>query len=389
MLLVQFLFWLCTALVFHSYVVYPFVLKVLSRNTRKPLLNDDYKPEVHIIMAVYNAESIIEEKVKSILASNYPISKIKIWIGSDCSTDLTDTRLRELSKEYPALDITYLDKRSGKIAIINTLYERVIASGLKDKIIISTDVTAMFDADCIKHLLKYFCDPLVAAVGANIIKQNLRSDGISGQEKAYYNRELLMKKEEGELWGSAIGVFGACYAIRPEDFSPVPPAFLSDDFYITMQILSKGRKVLYDMDARVFMNLANESSIEFKRKVRISAGNFQNLTKFWKLLFRFNGLSFAFFSHKVLRWFGPFLMIITLFTSYYLQSVHWIYGLALIVQLGLFAFPLINYIMEKMQLHNRLVKFVAHFYLMNLGILLGFFKYARGVKSSIWEPTKR
>lgn len=383
------IFWLSSALVFHSYVLFPLTLRLRARGLKRNIPVSELKPRVDILMAVHNSAEILEEKVRSVFESDYPAHLMRFYIGSDCSTDDTNEILSTLQSRYPNLEVTIFNERTGKIGIINTLFEKAKDGASQERIVISTDATAIFHPSCVANLVRHFSDNTIGAVGANIIKEKSRADGISKQEKAYYYRELMMKYEEGLIWGTSIGVFGACYAIRPDDFTKVPAQFIVDDFYITMCMLERGRKVIYDMDACVSMNLANESSVEFRRKVRIATGNFQNLARFYKVLFRMDGLAYAFFSHKVLRWLGPFLLLLSLTSSVILRNESLVYFAAAYTQVVLFLFPLFNYGLERMNLHHKLIKFIAHFYLMNFGILVGFFRYIRGVKSSVWEPTRR
>jgi len=35
------------------------------------------------------------------------------------------------------------------------------------------------------------------------------------------------------------------------------------------------------------------------------------------------------------------------------------------------------------------LRFINHFFTMNIALLLGFIEYAKGVKSNVWQPTKR
>jgi hypothetical protein len=59
------------------------------------------------------------------------------------------------------------------------------------------------------------------------------------------------------------------------------------------------------------------------------------------------------------------------------------------LQLGLFLSPIIDWVFKKIGIHLKLLRFVSHFYLMNLALLKGFIIFKKGIKSSIWEPTKR
>ena len=138
----------------------------------------------------------------------------------------------------------------------------------------------------------------------NMINRGMKEKGISFQEKAYISREVRLKTMESRLWGAMMGPFGGCYAIRKEDYTQVPANFLVDDFYINMRILKKRKLAINDVHAIVFENLPDELKVEFRRKVRIGTGNFQNLRKFWRLIL-LQDMDLLFF-HKVARWFGRF-----------------------------------------------------------------------------------
>lgn len=104
-----------------------------------------------------------------------------------------------------------------------------------------------------------------------------------------------------------IGPFGGFYALRKNLYQLIPENFLVDDFFICMNVLKQNFKSIADPDAIAYEEVSEDWKQEYKRKARISAGNFQNLIHFENLLLRFNSTSFCFFSHKVLRWLGPFL----------------------------------------------------------------------------------
>ena len=103
-----------------------------------------------------------------------------------------------------------------------------------------------------------------------------------------------------------IGPFGGCYMLRSNYFSKVPDNYLVDDFYIAMEVFRKGGLAINDLSAICTESNSSDILEEFKRKSRISAGNFQNLLTFKNLLWPpFSKLAFNFISHKVLRWLGP------------------------------------------------------------------------------------
>ena len=65
------------------------------------------------------------------------------------------------------------------------------------------------------------------------------------------------------------------------------------------------------------------------------------------------------------------------------------YQILLILFLASFLISLIDFLLKRINIHITFVRFITHFYGMNLALLLGFFKFVKGVKSNVWQPTQR
>ena len=186
-----------------------------------------------------------------------------------------------------------------------------------------------------------------------------------------------------------MGPSGGFYAVRKENFNAVPGNFLVDDFYINFKVLEEGKKSINDRDSVVIEDVSNDLYEEFRRKVRISAGNFQNLSEFFRFLKNpFKPIGFCFLSHKVLRWIGPFFILGALISNFFIRH-ELFYSLTLLLQVILIIIPFIDLILRKIKIHIVILRFVTHFYSMNLAILTGFLWFLKGIKSNVWEPTKR
>ncbi|MDX5347709.1 MAG: glycosyltransferase, partial [Hymenobacteraceae bacterium] len=346
---------------------------------------DNDLPFVAVLLAVYNEEKVIEQKIKSVFESDYPQDKITFYIGSDNSTDRTNNIIQHYQQQYPQLHFRLFNSRTGKAGIINALADEATAP-----VLILTDANVFFDRSTIYQLARHYKNQEIALVGGNILNLEYKNSGISYQERAYLLRENLIKYQEGVLWGAMIGAIGGCYSIRKMYFKPVPQNYLVDDFYITMHVLACGKKAINELEAICFEDVSDKISEEFRRKVRISAGNFQNLAAFKHLLWPpFTGLAFAFWSHKVLRWYTPFLLVLIFITNLFLVQEGWLYQLSLLGQVLLFATLLLDPLLKKMNIHIRLFRFITHFYSMNMALLMGWFRYMKGIKTSVWTPTQR
>ncbi|HPY82909.1 MAG TPA: hypothetical protein PLU45_06090, partial [Bacteroidales bacterium] len=157
-----------------------------------------------------------------------------------------------------------------------------------------------------------------------------------------------------------------------------------------MCVIQDGKKAITELHATCHEDISNIIQEEFKRKVRISIGNFQNLSSFWKLMLNpFSSKGFSFISHKVLRWITPFLLLLCILCSVLLFSKNILYSYLFFIQIGLLLLPIIDVILKSFHIHNAVLRFFTHFYSMNTALFVGFFRFLKGVESNVWQPTKR
>ncbi len=383
--LVLIIFFCSTALILHTYLIYPFFMIVFFKKQKKQIaaytLLDDL-PFITLLIAAYNEESIIKQKLKSVINTNYPLNKIYIIVGSDASTDNTNQLVLNFKKEFKNIDLITFEGRTGKINIINHLQTLV-----KTDIFILSDANVLFTPTTLFELIKQFKDERVGLVAANIIKQSPITKGIIAQEIKYINIENKIKLAESNAFQAIMGAEGGCFAIHTSVFKTVPHNFIVDDFYLTLQVIKQKKYTLFNPNAICFEDVLDDKNAEYRRKVRISTGNFQNLNYFKTMLLPFwKGTAFAFLSHKVLRWLTPFFLVTCLVSSLFLGLNSIIFLWLFLCQMVYLFLPIIDKIIP---IKLKPLNFVSHFYLMNFALLNGFFKYVKGVKSNVWQPVKR
>ena len=391
-------FWSSILLIGYSYAVYPKLLASLARGKSLPeerFLEDEEFPEVTVLMAVYNEEAVIGETVRSILQSEYPEGKLRFWIGSDGSTDRSHEIIAAYQEKYPELKLHVFSGRNGKIKIINQLAAEVPGDeGGDSAAFVICDANVAWSPLALKNMVRHFKRDGVGIVGARVKDRHTEHDGIGDEEEAYVSGENRTKFNEGVLWGSMIGAFGACYAMRASLFVPVPETFVNDDFFQTMACLEGGHEAIVDQDAEVYEAVSLEIAEEFRRKTRISMGNFQKLTYYQHFLLPWRGpavISFAFWSHKGIRWFGPQLVMLIFGSAIILSFIDPLYWAALggILLTGLAAGVDYFISLKPSRRHIKLFRFIRYFYAMNYAVWLGLLAFRRGVLDSAWKPTKR
>lgn len=371
-----------------SYLIFPLFVKFKaffvgrSKNNYQSIAE---WPTVTIVFSVFNEEKVIKRKLESILNSDYPKDKLKIVIGSDNSTDATNQIIEEFINQNSNITLIKKETRNGKLKIINELVDLTTSEHL-----IFTDANVFFEPITVKALVYNLLAKNAQLVCGNIMKFSPKNQGISGQEIFYMNFENQLKYNESLVYGFCVGVEGGCYAIKKDCFVKVPDGFLMDDFFITLDVIEKKGKVLFEPEAVCYEDVNDAPMIEFKRKIRISLGNFRNLNYYKHLLFPiYKGFGFAFFSHKVLRWFTPFALIFSFLFCFLLAFYFkWFVFFSLCYSL-LIILPLFTIILEKVEFKIPVINSIGHFILMNFALLLGYFKYKSANNESAWEPPKR
>jgi cellulose synthase/poly-beta-1,6-N-acetylglucosamine synthase-like glycosyltransferase len=384
--MLQFLFVVGLFFLLYSYVVYPYLLKFLLQKNQRTVLYPmtGVVPSLSIIIAAHNEEKVLREKLESILNCDYPTEQIELLIGIDNSTDFSALIAEAYQTKFKACQVFNFEERQGKINIVNALVPKT-----QHDIIILTDANVLFTAQTLQQLQAPFSDPQIGLVDSTMKHYGIKDTGISKPESAYIAGEVLIKEAEGKLWGAMMGPFGGCFAFRKKCFEQIPAHFLVDDFFINMTCIEKGYKCVNQKEAVVLEDVSNDLFIEFRRKIRISSGNFQNLQRFWRLLFKFNWISFAFFSHKVLRWVLPIFLVAIILQILKLQDQSLFYRL---LYFGLLFIPLsfiVDFVARKRGVHLVWLRFIIHFVSMNLALLIGMFRFFGGIRSSVWQPTKR
>jgi len=217
----------------------------------------------------------------------------------------------------------------------------------------------------------------------------LRSPG--GQEtgeQLYWRFETLLKFLESRL-NMLVGANGAVFAIRRSLYVPVPPDGIVDDFLIAMNVRAAGYRVVYDPEAVAWEAVAPSVSHEFRRRVRIGAGNFQALRHTWRMLNPMAGaVALPFWSHKVCRWLTP-LLLVSAQVSAAMLAHDPLYAVAAALGVMLVLLALLGHRLDRRARYWAPASIPYHFLSMNLALLLGLIAFLRATQSIVWTPTAR
>jgi cellulose synthase/poly-beta-1,6-N-acetylglucosamine synthase-like glycosyltransferase len=379
----ELVFWGSFALLAYSYVFYPLLLYVITKNKKAHTSNDAYTPNVTIVIAAYNEEKVIEDKIKNILSLSYPQNKMEIIIGSDNSSDNTVNVANSYCNKGNIRVFDYKD-RSGKLGTINKLVREA-----KGELLVLTDANCMFSQDSVSRIAGHFSDLEVGCVaGEKTIVSNDDHDTSEG-EGIYWKIESFLRQKESDL-GSCAGADGAIYAIRKELY-PFPPGnlLLMDDFIISLSIIRKKFRCIYEKGAKAFEESSGNFKSELRRKGRIFAGALNALLLVPDLLLPFKSpIAFQLWSHKILRWIGG-IFLISLLISNCLLIDKFIYKYIMIPHLVFYILAIIGCFLSIRGVKIKLFYIPFYFLFMNFSQLNGFVTFFKERNKGFWERVGR
>ncbi|SEN94406.1 Glycosyltransferase, catalytic subunit of cellulose synthase and poly-beta-1,6-N-acetylglucosamine synthase [Mucilaginibacter gossypiicola] len=379
-------------IVFYTFAGYGIFLYLIIRIKRAfkgkktlPSENLDELPSCTLIIAAYDEEYFIEQKISNSLQLNYPEGKLKLLFVTDGSSDKTP----DIIARYPQIQLLHRPERAGKIAAVHRAMEYVDTDA-----VVFTDANTFLNKDALIKICRHYSDATAGAIaGEKRVHIDENADASAAGEGFYWKYESALKKWDSELY-SVVGAAGELFSVRRSLYQPVEPDTVLDDFMISMLIAAKGYRIIYEPDAYATETASENVSEELKRKVRIAAGGIQSILRLKKLFnpFPYPVLSFQYISHRVLRWtITPFLLILSFVLNIILalKPGETAMQALLLAQVLFYLLALLGLVMEKRQLRIKVLFIPYYFCVMNYAVLAGIIRYFSTKQSAVWEKVQR
>jgi cellulose synthase/poly-beta-1,6-N-acetylglucosamine synthase-like glycosyltransferase len=376
--LASFLFYVWT------FIGYPVTLAILPKN---PPTKGDIYLSVSMVVAAYNEENTIEDKIKNSLDLDYPKEKLEIIVVESGSTDRTP----EIVKEYKDVKLLQQKERRGKAAAIN--FGKENAGG---EIVIITDSNALFEKETVKRLISNFADSKVGGVVGNYVISNPSSSFTSRGEDFYFKIERFMRDMEGQI-DSTVTFSGEITAFRKELIGKVREDSISEDMSMALAIRKKDYRVVYEPEAKVFEKGAETTEDEMIKRKRTAIGTIQECFRNKDLFFNpryglFGTLILP--SHKLFQIITPFVgigfVVSSFIFAYFNRST---LPLILILMVSLYLLASFVITILKMRIYKggfvRLfvnsLKILPFFIFMQWIVFRAWIDYIRGEYSVKWQ----
>jgi len=369
--------------VYIGYGIVVFTLnKILGNKTTSLVVKEENLPSVAILIAAYNEEEIIEQKIENTLTLEYPKDKLKIYLVADGSNDKTCT----IAEKFEKVTVLYRKERKGKSAAINRAIHFI-----NEPITFFTDANVMLSTDAIRLMVNHYADPKVGGVSGEKVVMNDNRAGAATTEGAYWKYESFLKKEDAKLC-SLVGAAGELFSIRTRLYNPVDGDTLLDDFMISMDIVRQGYKIDYEPKALASEKPSFNIQEEQVRKVRIAAGGIQSIIRnadLWNP-FAYGTVSLQFIIHRVSRWtITPVLIATAFLSNIFLVNENLLYGWLFASQIIFHTAALTGFYLSTKQIKVRALHIPFYFDFMHYCVVLGWLRYFNGKQKATWQKATR
>ncbi|MFA6588913.1 MAG: glycosyltransferase family 2 protein [Bacteroidales bacterium] len=340
-------------------------------------------PHITMLIAAYNEEDYVAQKVQNTRELQYPADKLhQLWV-TDGSTDRTPALL----SQYKGVEVLHQPQRAGKIAAINRAMPFVTTP-----LVVFSDANTRLGPESLLRIARMFENPRTGCVsGEKRIFTDKDGAASAAGEGIYWKYESKLKSWDAELH-SVVGAAGELFAIRTDLYQPVEADSLLDDFVISLRVAMQGYKIDYDPEAYAIEHASANVKEELKRKVRIAAGGIQSVVRLRPLLniFKYGLLSFQYISHRVLRWtITPFALLLLLPLNIALAPAAVFYLVLLLLQLLFYGAALLGWLFEQRKIKIRLFFVPYYFFVMNYAVFAGLWRYLGKKQSVNWERARR
>lgn len=388
MLLLKLVFFIGIFIIFYSYIGYGILVwilvKIKKRFSKPTTIPADFYPPVTLIIAAYNEENFIEEKIRNTLEISYPEEQLRIIFITDGSSDNTPA----IVQRYPRINLFHENLRAGKVAAMHRAMSHVTTP-----YVVFSDANTLLNRDSIRNIVQHYQFPDVGGVAGEKKIIASPNDSIAGAgEGLYWKYESFLKKLDSDFY-SVVGAAGELFSVRTELYAHPGNNILLDDLIISLQICRKGYRIVYEPQAYAMETPSTSIKEEQKRKIRISAGAFQSIILLKDLLniFKYPKLSFQYISHRVLRWtLCPLFLPIILLTNIALviAGAGTLYTILLAGQVLFYLGAVISWLFMR-ETKKGFLYALYYFLFINYSLYLGFFRFLKGNQTVLWEKAAR
>lgn len=381
--ILQTAFWLSAGLIVYVFFGYPAIIALWARLRPRPLRGQPgHTPTVSLIIAAFNEEQVIADKIANCLALDYPADKLELIVAADGSSDRTAEIAAAAS---PRVKVLHTPERRGKMAAMNRA-----AAAATGEILVFSDANNYYPPQTIRAVVAPFADHSVGLTTGRKQIADEHGRPLDKAEGLYWRYERRILTWESRA-GSVTAACGEILAVRRSAFRPIPSVqTVNDDFVLALHTAIDGWRLAYAPEAISLEPASASLRDEARRRSRIVTGR---LLALWKLLPRLARrnpqLAWQVISHKGLRPAVPLAMIVAALSSLLLAPSSALMAALAGLQALFYGAALLGWAAERAGWRNKLLYIPYYFCRVNLAQLTGIGGLSRWREAVIYQKVER
>jgi peptidoglycan-N-acetylglucosamine deacetylase len=241
-----------------------------------PVGGPGYLPAVTVIIPAYNEEKVIEQTVRSVLASDYP--RLRTIVADDGSADSTSAVVREkFSREIAAGKVLLITRpNAGKAGALNESLKHT-----DDEIYVGIDADTVIAPTAISLMVPHFADPRVGAVAGNAKVGNRVNLWTRWQALEYITSQNFERRALNVFGAVSVvpGAIGAWRTSAVRQAGGYHTDTVAEDADLTMSLLENGWRVINEDRALAFTEAPTNAGGLMRQRFRWSFGILQAVWK--------------------------------------------------------------------------------------------------------------
>lgn len=379
-----------------------------KRNAKKQASNKKL-PLISIVFATYNAEKVVVRTLESLAKLKYP--RYEVIVVDNGSADNTRRLVRDFIQSHPKMSLRLVAKRVnvGKALAINYGSKNYA----KGDFVMMLDDDSILHPQALRNVVKYFDDPAVAGVAANV--RIIEEPSVLSVLQMLEHMISYRSKKAFTVTNCELIVGGVASTYRHSLLKKIgyyDTGTMTEDIGLSMKVAALGNKqhkLVYAADVVAATEGVDSFKGLLRQRFRWKYGSLQNIIRHKNLLGSLDKRYTRMLTHyrmpmafvgEIMLLLEPLLLAYMLYLSYSLQSVGFIVGSYILITIYL----LLNLMPDEHSTNNERARLFFYapfayfiFYIMNVvqvyAMIKCLFKGNSLIKqtphSGTWSPPTR
>jgi len=377
-------FWSAIAVLAWVYAGYPAFVRLVAFVRPIRLRTDEPVPTLSVAIAVHDEASQIADRIANALAQDGDDSPVvEVIVGSDGSTDQTVAIVTRLAMSDDRIRLLTLERRG------QTSTQNALVTAATGDVVVLTDAETRFAPGCLAALATALRDGRVGCATGRLEWRSEGATATASQEGLYWRYERRVRELESRA-GTLTAVTGALLAIRRDAIRFVPMT-ASMDHLLPLYVREQGGLVVYVPAAVATDRPISGLREQLRNRTRTATRGIRaNLSMVRRLPpWRHPGAALAMWSHKILRWATPWVLIVTGLLGLVLGQAESMYLIAPLSLVGASVLAATAHLLAGTgRRPPQALAFLRSFAIVNVAFAAGWVNVIRGRGIEVWHRSE-